>query len=97
MARWAAKVDANQAELIAVLEKCGATVYIIKEPVDLLVGYMGVTCAVEVKNVKGKNRQTKQQIEFFKEFKGMKWIIRDVGDCLTMLADMRGRSIEMSF
>ncbi len=36
--RRAAKVDTTQAEIVAALRKAGCRVYIIREPVDLLVG-----------------------------------------------------------
>lgn len=52
--RRAAKVDANQTEIVAALRQCGATV----QPLhtvgngcpDLLVGYQGVTLLMEVKD-----------------------------------------------
>ena len=48
--RHAARVDANQAEIVAALRDAGASVYLIQLPVDLLVGYGGKTALVEVKN-----------------------------------------------
>lgn len=87
--RRAAKQDANQSDLIELLRTAGASVYIIGEPVDLLIGYMGITCAVEVKNKAGKNLPTRQQVAFFSEFKGLSRIVRTDEDCITLLADMR--------
>lgn len=92
--RRAAKVDANQAAIIELFRAAGASVYVISEPVDLLVGYMGVTCAVEVKNKAGKNLPTRQQAAFFEEFKGMSAIVRTDNDCLALLAEMRKRADE---
>ena len=48
--RRAARVDANQAEIVAALRQAGASVYLIQLPVDLLVGYAGKTALVEIKN-----------------------------------------------
>jgi hypothetical protein len=48
--RHAARIDANQAAIVAAMRAQGASVYLIKLPVDLLVGYGGKTALVEVKN-----------------------------------------------
>lgn len=90
--RRAAKVDSNQAAIIELFRAAGASVYVIKEPIDLLVGYMGLTCAVEVKNKAGKNLPTRQQVAFFEEFRGMSRIVRTDEDCITLLSDMREKS-----
>ena len=47
--RHAARVDANQAAIVAALRKAGASVWIIGLPVDLLVGHRGKTMLMEVK------------------------------------------------
>ena len=49
--RRAARVDANQAEIVAALRQAGASVWIIGIPVDLLVGFRGMTIAVEIKTI----------------------------------------------
>jgi hypothetical protein len=48
--RRAARVDANQGEVIDALRKAGASVLVIGQPVDLLVGHRGVTLLMECKN-----------------------------------------------
>ena len=51
--RYAAKVDANQKEIVAALRKFGAIVLItsqLKNAFDLLVGYNGKLYIVEVKD-----------------------------------------------
>ena len=50
MTRYAARVDANQADIVKALRALGATVYVLKLPVDLLVGINGRTALVEVKD-----------------------------------------------
>lgn len=64
----ARRVDANQAEIIERLRSIGAKVYIIEEPVDLLVGYRGKSVLLEIKAEGG--RITKQQAEFFATWPG---------------------------
>lgn len=48
--RRAARVDQNQAAIVAAMRDAGASVYLIQLPVDLLVGFGGKTALVEVKN-----------------------------------------------
>lgn len=52
--RHAARVDSNQADIVAALRAAGASVWIVKLPVDLLVGYQGKTVLVECKTLTGK-------------------------------------------
>lgn len=52
--RHAARVDSNQADIVAALRSAGASVWIVKLPVDLLVGYQGKTVLVECKTLTGK-------------------------------------------
>tara|TARA_R110000868_G_scaffold241481_1_gene496018 strand:+ start:319 stop:609 length:291 start_codon:yes stop_codon:yes gene_type:complete len=52
--RRAARVDANQAEIVAHMREMGACVYLIGMPVDLLVGINCKTALVEVKDPKSR-------------------------------------------
>lgn len=67
--RHAAKVDANQAEIVAALKAAGATVEVIGQPVDLLVGYRGEWILMEVKASHAEERRKtatrKRQEAFF--------------------------------
>jgi hypothetical protein len=67
--RYAARVDANQAQIVSALRAAGAYVWIIGLPVDLLVGYENQTFLVEVKDGP-KKRLTKLQQEFFESWCG---------------------------
>ena len=69
MIRRAARVDANQAQIVSALRTAGAYVWIIGLPVDLLVGYKGHTFLVEVKNGPRK-RLTALQEDFFNNWSG---------------------------
>ena len=67
--RYAARVDANQAQIVSALRAAGAYVWIIGLPVDLLVGYNNHTYLVEFK-IGHKKRLTKLQQDFFENWSG---------------------------
>ena len=67
--RYAARIDANQTEIVAALRKAGAYVWVIGLPVDLLVGHKDKTFLVEVKTT-SKKRLTSLQADFFKRWSG---------------------------
>ena len=67
--RYAARVDANQAQIVCALRAAGAYVWIIGLPVDLLVGYNDQTFLVEIKDGP-KKRLTKLQQDFFENWSG---------------------------
>jgi hypothetical protein len=67
--RYAARVDANQDQIVSALRAAGAYVWIIGLPVDLLVGYNNKTFLVEVKT-DSKKKLTKLQTEFFEKWCG---------------------------
>ena len=69
MIRRAARVDANQAQIVWALRAAGAYVWIIGLPVDLLVGYKGHTFLVEIK-AGPKKRLTALQEHFFENWSG---------------------------
>jgi len=67
--RYAARVDANQDQIVVALRAAGASVWIIGLPVDLLVGYKGHTFLVEIKT-NAKKRLTTLQRDFFESWSG---------------------------
>jgi hypothetical protein len=67
--RYAARVDANQDQIVVALRAAGAYVWIIGLPVDLLVGYKGHTFLVEIKT-DAKKRLTPLQEDFFENWGG---------------------------
>ena len=67
--RYAARVDANQEQIVSALRAAGAFVWVLKLPVDLLVGYKNYTILVEVKDGE-KKKLTKLQREFFDNWTG---------------------------
>lgn len=81
--RYAARVDANQADIVAALRDAGCSVWIIGLPVDLVLGKGGNTVMVEIKTAKGK--YTKLQKDFMTHWKGGPVAtIRDVEGALTL-------------
>ena len=67
--RLAARVDANQEQIVSALRAAGAYVWIIGLPVDLLVGFSGHTFLVEIKST-SKKRLTGLQADFFENWSG---------------------------
>ena len=67
--RRAARVDANQDQIVSALRAAGAYVWIIGLPVDLLVGHKGHTFLVEIKT-DSKKRLTALQADFFENWFG---------------------------
>ena len=73
--RFAAKVDANQKDIVDALFKIGCSVVELSVAkgaglVDLLVGYQQETVLLEVKNPDGRNRIDEDQERFHAEWRG---------------------------
>ena len=80
--RRAARIDGNQGEIVAALRQIGCSVYYIKEPVDLLVGYRGRTVVLEVKNGPDWRLKPSQAKFFGGEFRGEAYIVQSVDEAL---------------
>jgi len=70
--------DANEADLVAELRAHGFSVYMMDQPLDLLVGYAGRTYLVEIKTEKGK--LTDPQLEFLAHWRGDATVLRTSAD-----------------
>jgi hypothetical protein len=77
MSRYAARVDDNQAEVVAALRKAGATVQSLAEVgrgcADLLVGYQNKTALIEVKDgakPPSARQLTPAQLKWHAEWRG---------------------------
>ena len=55
------KPDANQKEIVDVLRDIGARVFLIGQPLDLLVAFRGKLTLMEVKNPDGEDKVSKSQ------------------------------------
>lgn len=71
--RRASKTDDNQEAIVNALRAFGASVEIIKQPLDLLVGWHGQTWVMEVKDgtkPPSERKLTPIQEKFFRTWKG---------------------------
>lgn len=76
-----AKRDANEQEIVQALRKAGASVYLLDQPCDALVGFRNRTYLAEFKGRKGK--LTASQAKFADEWRGqVPEILRSVDDAL---------------
>ena len=95
--RRAAKVDANQADIVAALRMAGATVQPLhavgKGCPDLLVGYQRVNYLLEVKGgskVPSAQKLTEDQVEWHELWRGRAAVVNDVKSALTAIGALRG-------
>lgn len=69
--RYAARIDANQNEIVNGLRRAGVKVYILGLPLDLLTGWKGVLRILEVKdggNTKSRRKLRPGQEKFINEW-----------------------------
>jgi hypothetical protein len=92
MSKYARRIDENQNEIVKALRDCGAYVRIISQGdgiPDLLVGYMGYTILMEVKDgnkAPSKRKLTEAEENFFLDWRGgMLVIVNDVEEALDIL------------
>lgn len=86
-----AKVDANQKEIVKALEQVpGVTVCPIGKPLDLLIGYQGITHIVEIKNPDGKDQVNDDQQRFIDSWTGRR---PEVARTLDEVLDIIGASV----
>ena len=89
--RRAAKIDANQTELVEAFRRLGCSVLSLatvgKGVPDLLVATSGITWLVEVKIPKGKENQ--KQLEFAETWQGCRAVVRDLAGVETVVKTMR--------
>lgn len=96
--RRAAKVDANQAEIVAALR----AVFAMVQPLhavgqgcpDLLVSYNGVNYLIEVKDGRrppSDRRLTPDQVEWHASWRGPVAVAETVNDALTIIGALRGK------
>lgn len=98
MNRWrtlakATNKDADHDAVVALLRAHGATVVEIYKPLDLLVGYRGVTMLLEVKSPAGrrggKSRSGQKlrdsQVEFIALWRGAPPLVVTINDCVQQM------------
>ena len=90
--RKAAKIDANQTEIVCALRAAGATVQSLaatgKGCPDLLVGYKGINYLLEIKDGKktpSEQRLTPDQIHWHLHWGGMVHVVKNTEEALKIL------------
>ena len=90
--RRAAKVDANQTEIVNALRQVGASVQSLastgKGCPDLLVGFRGVNWLLEIKDgqkVKSARKLTDDQVVWHQTWRGKVYIVESVDQALNLL------------
>ena len=90
--RRAAKVDANQTEIVKALRQVGASVQSLaatgKGCPDLLVGFRGKNLLLEVKDggkVKSARKLTEDQVVWHQTWRGKVYIVESVDQALNLL------------
>lgn len=85
--RTAARVDANQAEIVDALRRTGATVQLLhmvgRGCPDVLVGYRGVNYLLEIKTETGT--LTPDEVWFFEVWHGQACVVRSIEDALKII------------
>ena len=94
--RRANRIDDNQNDIVAALRKAGATVRVISQGEgipDLLVGFMGETILLEVKDGNkppSARTLTPAEKKFFDEWEGgLCMVVKSVEDALEMLEGIK--------
>jgi hypothetical protein len=95
MTRRAAKVDANQPEIVDALRRAGASVrhtHMIGAGFpDIAVGYRSQTVLVEIKDGSkppSARKLTADEARFFEEWRGAAAVVETVDDALALLKEM---------
>jgi Holliday junction resolvase len=92
--RRAAKVDANQTEIVKALRQVGASVQSLaatgKGVPDLLVGFRGKNLLLEVKDggkVKSERKLTPDQVEWHQGWRGHVAVVESVEQAIKVLGE----------
>lgn len=95
--RLAAKVDANQKQIVDAARKMGASVQSLavigKGVPDLLIGIHGNNLLVEVKDgsrIKSQRQLTPDQMKWHEDWKGQKIVINNVSELKELLNSISG-------
>lgn len=100
--RRAAKVDANQGQIIAAFRKAGASVkpvHVVKGFVDIVVGINGRNMLVEIKDgakVKSKRKLTEMEQDFHNGWKGSIHIVESVDDVAKVLNGIQSQEARLA-
>lgn len=90
--RRAARVDANQDQIVAALRAAGASVEVIGKPVDLLVGWKGQNWLVECKDgskTPGNRPLTRAQKDFIPNWRGQVSVVLSPAAAIALIRGER--------
>ena len=94
-----AKTDSNQAIIVDMFRRCGATVCLLhavgRGVPDLLVGYRGHNLLVEVKT--GSGQLNDLQIEWHASWRGQAAVIRDTENVLPLLSTLSEQTASAAY
>lgn len=91
--RHAKKRDDNESEIVKALEKLGAKVHRIDQPVDLLVDFRRRWYLVEVKNAEGRDRLTDAQEELMRTAQAPVFVVRTALEAVKKISAFSPRPI----
>lgn len=102
--RKAARVDANQDQVVSALRACGCSVQSLaavgKGVPDLLVGYRGKNYLIEVKDGRKPTSQTRlttDQVEWHEQWRGSKpSVVYSPADAIEAILEERGAKQDVS-
>lgn len=94
--RIAAKIDANQNEIVKALRQVGCTVQSLasvgKGTPDLLIGFRGVNLLFEIKDgskPKSARKLTTDQVIWHSGWNGKVYVIESVDDAINIINELR--------
>lgn len=94
--RIAAKIDANQPEIVKALRQVGCTVQSLaatgKGCPDLLIGFRGINLLFEIKDglkPKSARKLTPDQVIWHSEWNGKVYVVESVGRALEIINSIR--------
>lgn len=90
--RRAARVDANQSEIVKAFRSLGCSVHCTNDVWDLTVAFGGINILIEVKD--GKKRPSAQKLtelakDFHASWLGRIYLVRNIDDAVECVAYMR--------
>ena len=88
MKRYAARADANQAEIMRSLRAVGADVIYIGTPVDLLVGFRSENFLIEVKDSRkspSQRKLTQAQVDFINRWRGTVYVVTTAEEAIKVI------------
>lgn len=94
--RIAAKIDANQPEIVKALRKIGCTVEILsavgKGCPDIIVGFRNVNVFMEIKDgakPKSARKLTPDQVKWHEQWQGAVYVVESVDEAISVINSLK--------